>query len=127
MADRQLALQRAQLLLVEDLRHEPDVAHGHDLTVAAHGDPRRLLTPVLERKQGEVGEARHVVLRRIDAENAAFVARPVAIVELCIHKCAAGPPVRPAGEDPASAQGTSESRRPGAPQRVVYGPVEMAW
>ena len=31
VADRHLALERAQLLLVEHLRDEPEVAHGHDL------------------------------------------------------------------------------------------------
>ena len=31
VADRHLALERAQLLLVEDLRDEAEVAHGHDL------------------------------------------------------------------------------------------------
>jgi hypothetical protein len=34
---------------------------------------------VLERKEGEVRETRHVVLRRVDAEHAALVAGSVAL------------------------------------------------
>ena len=45
------------------------------------GDARRLLPAVLERVQREVGEAGDVVLGRVDPEDAALVARSVAIVE----------------------------------------------
>ena len=83
--DRHLTLQRAQLLLVEDLRDEPDVAHGHDLTALADGDARRLLAAVLEREQGEVREPGDVHPGRIHAEDAALVARSVAMVELGVH------------------------------------------
>ena len=102
MADRQLALKRPQLLLVEDLGDEADVAHGHDPAVLADGDARRLLAAVLKRVQGEVREPGDVVLRRIDTEDAALVARPVAIVELCIHRHG-GAPTPPAGGVPATA------------------------
>ena len=44
------------------------------------GDPGRLLSAVLEREQGEVGNAGDVVSGRVDAENAALVARSVAMV-----------------------------------------------
>ena len=70
-------MQRAQLLLVEDLRDEPQVAHGHDLAGVARGDARRLLAAVLEGEEREVGEPRDVGLRRVDAEDAALVARSV--------------------------------------------------
>jgi hypothetical protein len=40
---------------------------------------------VLEREQGEVREPGDVVLRGIDPENAAFVARPVTLVEFDSH------------------------------------------
>jgi hypothetical protein len=49
------------------------------------GNPGRLLTAVLEREQGEVREPGDVVLRGIDPENAAFVARPVTLVEFDSH------------------------------------------
>ena len=49
--------QRAQLLLVEDLRDEAEVAHGHDVAALAVAIPGGLLAAVLERVQREVGEA----------------------------------------------------------------------
>ena len=57
VADRHVAAQRAQLLLVEDLVDEPLVAHRHDVAALGGGDARRLLPAVLERVEGEVGEA----------------------------------------------------------------------
>ena len=78
--NRHVAQQRAQLVLVEHLRHEPLVAERHDAGAAWRGrDPRRLLSAVLEREQREVREPCDVTLRRIDAEHAAFVARSIAI------------------------------------------------
>ena len=85
MADRHVAREGAQLLLVEHLRDEAEVAHGHDVAALAGGDARRLLSAVLERVEREVGEARDVHLRRVDAEDAAFVARSVTMVELAAH------------------------------------------
>ena len=82
MADRHLAGERAQLVLVEDLADEAEVALGHDVAASrAHGDPRGLLAAVLERVEREVGEPGDVVPGRVDAEDAALVARSVAIVE----------------------------------------------
>ena len=49
VAHGHLPAQRAQLLLVEHLRHEAEVAHGHDVALVRGGDARRLLTAVLER------------------------------------------------------------------------------
>ena len=76
-----LALQRAQLLLVEDLVDEPLVAHGHDVAVLGGGDAGRLLAAVLERVEREVGEPGDLLLRGVDAEDAALVARSFASVE----------------------------------------------
>ena len=71
MADRHLAAQAAQLLLGEDLRDEAHVAkHGQALAVG-HRDAGRLLSAVLEREEGEVGEAGDVALGRVDPEDAA--------------------------------------------------------
>ena len=80
MADRHLALQRAQLLLVEDLVDEPLVAHRHDVAALGRGDARRLLAAVLERVEREVGEPRDLAPRGADAEDAALVARSIAEV-----------------------------------------------
>ena len=99
---RQVAAERAQLLLVEHLRDEAEVAHGHDLAGLARGDARGLLAAVLKRVQREVREAGDVGLRRVDAEDAALVARSVAMVELGIHALGAGPRRCPTGEDPAT-------------------------
>src|SRR5205814_10154439 len=75
MADRHRAGEGAQLRLVEHLRDETEVAHGHDVAVLRRGDARRLLAPVLERIEGEVGEAGDVRFRRVYAEDAALVER----------------------------------------------------
>ena len=79
VADRHVALERPQLLLVEDLRDEPGVAQGGDVTALAGGDPRRLLTAVLERVEAEVGEPGDVVPGRVHAEHPALIARAVAV------------------------------------------------
>ena len=81
MADRHLALQRAQLLLVEDLVDEALVAHGHDAAACDDGDAGGLLPAVLERVEREVRQAGDVVAGRVDAEDAALVARSVAGIE----------------------------------------------
>jgi hypothetical protein len=83
VADRELAAERAQLLLVEDLRDEPALAQGHDVAAAiAARDARRLLPAVLKRVEGEVRESCDVVPRSVGTEDAALVARPVAGIEL---------------------------------------------
>ena len=81
MADRHLALERAQLLLVEDLVDQALVAHRHDVAVLGGRDAGGLLAAMLERVEREVGQPRHLLLRGDDAEDAAFVARSVAGVE----------------------------------------------
>jgi hypothetical protein len=56
VADRHVALQGPQPLLVEHLVDQPLVAHGHDVAALRGRDPGRLLAAVLERVQREVGE-----------------------------------------------------------------------
>ena len=89
-----LALERAQLLLVEHLRDEAEVADGHDVAGVGGRDPGRLLAAVLQREQREVREPGDVRLGRVHAEDAALVARSVAMVELVSHsvggRCARG-------------------------------------
>ena len=80
VADRHRAGERLELLLVEDLRDEAEVAQGHDHPALAGGDARRLLAAVLERVEAEVGQARDVVSRRADAEDAALIARAIAVI-----------------------------------------------
>ena len=69
--DRGLAAQAAQLLLVEDLRDEAEVAQRREPALVGDGDPRRLLAAVLEREEAEVGEPGDVAVVRVDAEDAA--------------------------------------------------------
>ena len=79
VADRHVALQRPQLLLVEDLGDEPRVAQRRDVAALAGGDPGRLLAAVLQRVEAEVGEPGDVVAGRVYAEHPALVARAVAV------------------------------------------------
>ena len=81
VADRHVALQRAQLLLVEDLVDEALVAHRHDVAALRRGDAGRLLPAVLERVEREVREARDLATGRDYAEDAALIARAIAVFE----------------------------------------------
>ena len=90
VADRHVALQRAQLLLVEDLVDEALVAHRHDVAALGGRDARGLLPAVLERVQREVREAGDVVPGSEYAEHAALVARPVAFVDVRGRRCRHG-------------------------------------
>ena len=81
VADRHVAAQRAQLLLVEHLVDEALVAHRHDVAALGYGDACGLLAPVLQRVQGEVGETGDIRPRGLDTEHAALVARSVTEVE----------------------------------------------
>ncbi len=69
MADRDLALEAAQVLLVEDLGDEAHVAQDGEPARVRDGDARRLLPAVLEREQPEEGHARDVALGSADAED----------------------------------------------------------
>src|SRR5581483_12323681 len=54
MPDRELAAQPAEVLLVEDLRHESHLAEDGQPAAVGDRDPGRLLAAVLERVQREV-------------------------------------------------------------------------
>ena len=81
VADRHVAGERAQLVLVEHLATRPSSRMRHDVPPPRRGrDPRRLLPAVLEREQREVREASDLVLGSVDPEHSALVARPVAMI-----------------------------------------------
>jgi hypothetical protein len=82
MADRELALERAQALLAEHLVDQAQLALGHDVAALHARDTGGLLSAVLEGVQREVGEAGDVVFRGVDPEDAALVTRSVASVEV---------------------------------------------
>ena len=100
-----LALERAQLLLVEDLVDEALVAHGHDVAVLGGRDAGRLLAAVLERVEREVGQPRDLVLRREYAEDAALVTGSFASVEegVLVHGRRATVATGPAAPHPSAA------------------------
>ena len=97
-----LALQRAQLLLVEDLVDEALVAHRHDVAVLGGRDAGRLLAAMLERVEREVGQPGDLLLRREDAEDAALVTGSFAGVEegVLVHGRSCTVATRPAAPAP---------------------------
>ena len=60
VSDRHVARERLQLLLVEDLRDQAQLAHRRDVSALAGRDPGGLLPAMLERVEPEVGEPRDV-------------------------------------------------------------------
>ncbi len=75
MADGEVALQRCERGLVEDLRHEAEVLVDDGAGAVGDGDPGGLLAAVLQRVQPEVGEFRDLFPGGPDADDAAGVAR----------------------------------------------------
>ena len=71
MADRDLAAQTVQLLLVEHLRDETEVAQRRQAPLLGDGDAGRLLAAVLQREEAEVREPRDVAVGGVNAEDAA--------------------------------------------------------
>ena len=70
MADRDLAGQCLQDL-AEDLGHEPHLAQRRDPAAVGDGDAGRLLAPVLQGEEAEVGEPRDVARLGTDTEHTA--------------------------------------------------------
>src|SRR3954447_23133104 len=87
MADRHLPGEGTELLLVEHLRNETAVAQRDDVTVVGNRDAGRFLTPVLERVEGEVAESGYLGPGRGHAEDAALIARAVAVIYKGIVEC----------------------------------------
>lgn len=73
MADRQVALERLQRGLVEDLRDQAHVLVDQDLAAVADRDAGRLLAAVLQRVETEVGQLGDVLPRSPDTEDATGV------------------------------------------------------
>ena len=79
VADRHVAVEGAELLLVEHLGDQAGVAQRGDVAAFAGRDPGRLLTAVLQRVEREVRELRDLAVGRVHAEDPALVARAVAL------------------------------------------------
>jgi len=73
VADGDVAAQGAEHWLVEDLRDQAHVLVDDDAPAVADRDARRLLAPVLQGVEAEVGQLGHVLIRRPGAEHAAGV------------------------------------------------------
>src|SRR6478752_5902237 len=75
VADRDVAAERAERGLVEDLRHEAHVLVDEDLLAVTGRDAGRLLPAVLQRIEPEVRQLRDVLSGSPDAEDPAGVLR----------------------------------------------------
>ena len=75
MPDREVALERGEPALVEHLGDEAHVLDDGDRLAVADRDAGRLLAPVLEREQAEIGEVGDRLAGGVDAEDAAGVGR----------------------------------------------------
>ena len=79
MADREVALQRLQRRLVEDLRDQSHVLVDEDLAAVADRDAGGLLAAVLQGVEPEVGQLGDVLAGGPDAEDAAGVLRALVV------------------------------------------------
>ena len=75
MAYGDVTAQRGQHRFAEHLGDEAHVLEHHDPGAVADRDAGRLLPPVLQRVQAEVGELGDFLARRPDAEHTARVPR----------------------------------------------------
>ena len=114
-ADRGVAVEAAELLLVEDLRDEAHVAEDRQPPAVRDGDPGRLLAAMLEREEPEVRDARDVALaasgcrrRRTSASSPRRSAEPAR----------ARARRRRSGAHAGSRRCPSGSRRAGRPRRA---------
>ncbi len=73
------ARKRANILLVERLRHESEISANRDPVAVRGSDAGALLPPVLERKEAEEGHTRDLLVGSVDAENTALFMRLVII------------------------------------------------
>jgi len=75
VADGEVAAQRLQRLLVEDLADEPEILEHRDVATVADSDTGGLLATVLQCEQAEVAELGDVFAGGPDTEYAALLAR----------------------------------------------------
>jgi hypothetical protein len=75
VADGEMALQRRQHLLVEDLAYQPEVFEDDHPAPVGHGDACGLLTAVLQGVEPVVGEVGDVLAGRPHPEHPALLAR----------------------------------------------------
>ena len=71
MPDGQVPVERGQRAIVEDGRDQALVLDDRDVLTVADGHARRLLAPVLQGEEPEVGQVGDGLSWRVDAEDAA--------------------------------------------------------
>ena len=88
MPDRQVsAAEGIEGGLVEDLGYQTHVFEDHDLRALADRNPRRLLAPVLQRIEAEVGELGDLLVRRPDAEDATCIlGSPIVWIQVVVQQ-----------------------------------------
>src|SRR5918997_4562936 len=125
-------LERGEPPLVEDLGDEAHLAHGHGALPVGDRDARRLLAPVLQRVQPEVGALGELPRQRsgVDAEHPASLLRLAAIQgDLLPGRAARTGPARrpPAVRRAPGPRGprSSTSRRPCARSGRGVPPPEL--
>lgn len=73
MADGEVPAERGEVLRIEHLRHQPCLfVHANGRPIG-DGDTGGFLPAVLQRIQPEKRHARYIFIRRINADDAAFV------------------------------------------------------
>src|SRR5690606_1283253 len=75
VTDGDVAFQRGQHLLVEDLGDQPEVLEDHDLRAVAHRDARGFLAAMLQCVEAVVGQFGDFFTPSPDTEYAAFLPR----------------------------------------------------
>ena len=90
MPDRDVAAQRGQGGLVEDLGDQAHLLVHHDAAAVTDRDARRFLPAVLQRVQAVVGELRDILTRRPDTEYAAGLSWRRVLVNKLIRQTAVG-------------------------------------
>ena len=121
VADREVAAQRRERALVEDLGDQAHVLVDEDLLAVGGRDAGRLLPAVLQRVEAEVGELGDVLAGGPDAEDAAGVLRPLlageqVVGEASVSACHDVDSPTPAGQD-RSAAPVQQHREDGGEQR----------
>lgn len=71
VADRDVADESVQTLVIEHLGHEPQVLGDVDRLAISHGNARAFLAPMLQCLQAEARHAGNVLARRVDAKDPA--------------------------------------------------------
>jgi hypothetical protein len=82
VADGEGAGQAREVIFGERLRDEAHLAVRVQLLAVAGGDSSALLAAMLERVEAEVGDAGDILAGRVDAEDAAGLARAIWFVTI---------------------------------------------